>query len=51
VLDGAREAMVSGNLIDGAVYDETLRGIRAWGRRPDAAFWFARCWAEGVRPA
>ncbi len=49
ILDGAREAVVGGALLDGACYDQTLASIRAWGARPDAGFWFARCWAEGVR--
>lgn len=46
---GAREAVVGGALLDGACYDQTLASIRAWGARPDAGFWFARCWAEGAR--
>lgn len=25
--------------------------LRDWKRRPDAAFWFAMSWAEGIRPA
>ena len=30
-------------------FERTLRGLRRWGRRPDAALWYGLCWAEGVR--
>ena len=30
-------------------FDAAIAATRAWGERPDAAFWFARCWAEGIR--
>ena len=32
------------------MFDESLRKLRAWGRRKDAAIWFSICWAEAVRP-
>ena len=51
ILEGARPAIVPAGLFDGAMYDETVNALRAWGRRPDAAIWFAMSWAEGVRPA
>jgi hypothetical protein len=41
--------MLAGGEIDPAGFDRTLGAVRAWGDRPDAAIWFARCWAEGVR--
>jgi SAM-dependent methyltransferase len=30
-------------------FDRTLRVLRQWGRRSDAAIWYSLCWAEGVR--
>jgi SAM-dependent methyltransferase len=47
---GAREAILAGGQLDGESFTAALAVVRAWGRRPDAALWFARCWAEGVRP-
>jgi len=49
LLVGAREEILKGGELDGARIDAGIAAIRAWGERPDAAFWFARCWAEGVR--
>jgi ubiquinone/menaquinone biosynthesis C-methylase UbiE len=49
ILEGAREAIVA----TGTAEDDlraALVALRAWKRRPDAAFWFAMSWAEGVRP-
>jgi ubiquinone/menaquinone biosynthesis C-methylase UbiE len=51
ILRGARETILRQSLLDPAVFDETLTHFAAWGKRPDAAFWFSICWAEGVRPA
>ena len=31
--------------------DRALDGTRALATHPGAAFWYARCWAEGLRPA
>jgi len=50
ILRGARETILLQSLLDAADFDETLMHFAAWGRRPDAAFWFSICWAEGVRP-
>ncbi|OLD62202.1 MAG: hypothetical protein AUI33_13715 [Ignavibacteria bacterium 13_1_40CM_2_61_4] len=50
LLEGARESILQGGDLDGARFDAAIGAVRAWGGRPDAAFWFARCWAEGVRP-
>ncbi len=49
LLEGAREEILKGGELDGTGFDTGIAAIRAWGERPDAAFWFARCWAEGVR--
>jgi SAM-dependent methyltransferase len=50
ILRSVRASMVGGGLIDAAVFDESLAALHAWGRRPDAAFWYAMNLAEGVRP-
>jgi len=49
LLEGARDAILAAGTIDGARFDLAIAATRAWGERPDAAFWFARCWAEGIR--
>ena len=46
---GARDAMLAGGMLDAESFTAAIAALRAWGRRPDAALWFARCWAEGVR--
>ncbi len=49
VLAGARDAIVANGDAGAAAIDETVASVREWKSRPDAALWFARCWAEGVR--
>jgi SAM-dependent methyltransferase len=51
ILEGVREPIVSEDLFDRSMFNQTIDALRAWGARPDAAFWFAVSWAEGVRPA
>ena len=51
ILKGARETILIQGLIDAAAYDETVRNLAAWGERPDAALWYAICWAEGAKPS
>jgi SAM-dependent methyltransferase len=49
ILEQAESAIVS----TGIAKDDLLAAtaaLRVWKRRPDAAFWFAMPWAEGVRP-
>ncbi|HMI85221.1 MAG TPA: methyltransferase domain-containing protein [Polyangiaceae bacterium] len=49
ILEEAREGIVAiGTSRDDL--QSALVALRAWKRRPDAAFWFAMSWAEGVRP-
>lgn len=50
ILTGARAAIVTPGMVEGSMFDEALRELRAWGLREDAAIWFSICWAEGVRP-
>ncbi|HEY2953719.1 MAG TPA: methyltransferase domain-containing protein [Candidatus Eisenbacteria bacterium] len=49
ILEGARAAILAAGPIERDAFDATIAAIHAWGARPDAAIWFARCWAEGVR--
>ncbi len=50
ILEGAKEEIVSFGLADEKQFDESLKAFREWERRPDAAMWYATCWAEGIRP-
>ena len=49
ILEGAEEGIIA----TGANREDlasALGALMAWKRRPDAAFWFAMSWAEGIRP-
>jgi SAM-dependent methyltransferase len=48
-LAGARVAMVEGGLLGAPEVDGALAAFLEWARRPDAAIWYAICFAEGVR--
>ncbi len=45
----SREAMLKAGLFNEERFDKTIAELRAWGRRPDAAFWYGLSWAEGVK--
>jgi SAM-dependent methyltransferase len=49
LLAAARDTIVSAGLLGGEEVDETLAQIRRVGKRPDAAFWYAVAYAEGIR--
>src|SRR5438067_13837117 len=49
LLLGAREPIVDGGLLGAGEFDAALAALGAWAARPDAAFWYAVSWAEGVR--
>jgi ubiquinone/menaquinone biosynthesis C-methylase UbiE len=49
ILIGAREAILTQALFDPAIFEQAMSALREWGRRPDAAIWYAISWAEGVR--
>jgi SAM-dependent methyltransferase len=49
LLEGARDEILAAGPMSRAEFDAALQALRQWGARPDAGFWFARCWAEGVR--
>lgn len=50
ILVGARSEILASGPIEPAVFDRAIEASRSWGSRPDAALWFARCWAEGTKP-
>ena len=49
VIETARSAIFDCSPLSAADFNDAIRAFRGWGRRPDAALWFALCWAEGVR--
>jgi ubiquinone/menaquinone biosynthesis C-methylase UbiE len=50
IMQGVREPILRLGEFEPATFDACLESIRAWGRRPDAAYWYAISWAEGQRP-
>jgi SAM-dependent methyltransferase len=50
ILIGARDTILSEDLLDRVTLDRAVASLDEWGRRPDAAFWYAISWAEGLRP-
>ena len=49
VLDGARDSIRATSSLTDSDIDAGVDAIRAWQQLPDAALWYAICWAEGVR--
>lgn len=51
ILEQVRDQILSLGDFDGPAFDRTLTDLRDWGKRPDAAIWYAISWAEGRRLA
>ncbi len=49
ILHGARSIILSTAQIEDAAFDHGLDALKEWCNRPDAACWFAMCWAEARR--
>ena len=49
ILDGVRSSILALGEFDEPIFDASLRAIREWSHRPDAAFWYAVSWVEGRR--
>jgi len=49
ILQGARATILAQGILDNAYFDGALETLDGWARRPDAALWYAICWAEGIR--
>jgi SAM-dependent methyltransferase len=50
ILEGARARVVEAGLLGDREARDAIDAIARWSARPDAALWYATCWAEGVRP-
>jgi ubiquinone/menaquinone biosynthesis C-methylase UbiE len=50
ILIGARAQILASAAISPKSFDDAIRALRTWARLPQAALWFATCWAEGTRP-
>ncbi len=48
-LAGARASIVGGGMMGAGDFDAALAAFSQWSALPQAAFWYAICWAEGVR--
>jgi SAM-dependent methyltransferase len=51
ILEGAEAPIVATGLVEREAVQGAVRELRQWGRRPDAALWYAIHYAEGVRRA
>jgi SAM-dependent methyltransferase len=51
ILEGVRDPILALGDFDEEYFNTTLRGVREWANRPDAAFWYAVSWAEGRKEA
>jgi SAM-dependent methyltransferase len=51
ILLQSRELAIQAGLLDQTTFDEAIAALRVWAQRPDAAFWYAVSWAEGIRRA
>ena len=50
ILEGVKSEIVALGEFDSNSFDQRLTHLREWGKRPDAAIWYAVSWAEGRRP-
>jgi SAM-dependent methyltransferase len=50
ILEVARDAIVDVATVSRNQVDDVIAIVRSWKVREDAALWFARSWAEGIKP-
>ena len=50
ILEEAKEIILAGGGLDAAAFAAALSELRQWANRPDAAIWYVRNWAEGLKP-
>jgi SAM-dependent methyltransferase len=50
IMNGAKEEILETSHLPAEYFQEALKNLQVWGKRPDAAIWFALCWAEGIKP-
>lgn len=48
ILLGARPTILAAADVDAAAFDTGIEALMVWSGLPDAAFWYAVCWAEGI---
>jgi len=46
---GARESIVGGGMMRAEEFEQALADFARWSALPYASYWYAICWAEGVR--
>jgi ubiquinone/menaquinone biosynthesis C-methylase UbiE len=49
VLEGARESVLAAGELTDPEIEAGIEALRSWSERPDAALWYATCWAEARR--
>lgn len=49
-LTGAKEAMLSGELLDEESFHTGMNGLQRWKAHPSSALWYSACCAEGIVP-
>jgi len=50
VLEGARESVLAGGELPDSEIEAGIAALKSWSQRPEAALWYATCWAEAHRP-
>jgi SAM-dependent methyltransferase len=50
ILIGGRADILATGQVTDAEIDRGVDALRAWGKRPEAAFWYTAAWAEGRKP-
>lgn len=49
-LEGAKDAILAGELLDEESFDRGIDGLQQWKTNPSAALWYSACFAEGSVP-
>jgi len=50
VLEGARESVLAAGELPDSEIQAGIAALKSWSKRPEAALWYATCWAEAHRP-
>lgn len=51
LVEGAPDEILAATALTGEDLERGLADFERWSRLPDAAMWYATCWAEGRKPA